>query len=59
MRLRHEEAPATESVAADDAEVSPPESAELETPSELLSRELDRLARDRLYEQATQACLEG
>ena len=59
MRLRHEEAPATEAVAADDVEISPRESAELETPSELLSRELDRLARDRLYEQATQASLEG
>jgi glucose-6-phosphate dehydrogenase assembly protein OpcA len=57
--LRHEEAPSTEAVAVDGAEISPPESAELETPSELLSRELDRLARDGLYEQATQASLEA
>jgi hypothetical protein len=58
VRLRHEEAPATEAVAVDRADVSPSGPAEPESPSELLSRELDRLARDPIYEQATQACLD-
>jgi glucose-6-phosphate dehydrogenase assembly protein OpcA len=59
VRLRHEAAPALERVAVDDAAVSPPEQADWETPSELLSRELDRLARDRIYEQAARAALES
>jgi glucose-6-phosphate dehydrogenase assembly protein OpcA len=53
VRLEHEDAPAIERVTANGADVGAPEPTAPETSSELLSRELDRLARDRVYEQAT------
>jgi len=55
VRLQHEDAPAIESVAADGIDVAAPEPVAVETPSELLSRELDRLAHDTVYEQAARA----
>jgi glucose-6-phosphate dehydrogenase assembly protein OpcA len=55
VRLEHEQAPTIESLAVDGADISASEPVGAETPSELLSRELDRLARDPVYEQATQA----
>jgi glucose-6-phosphate dehydrogenase assembly protein OpcA len=57
VRLQHEDAPAIEAVAADGADLSPAESVGVDTQSELLSRELDRLAHDPVYEQATRACI--
>jgi glucose-6-phosphate dehydrogenase assembly protein OpcA len=59
VRLQHEPASSIELVAADGVEITPPELADWETPSELLSRELDRLTRDRIYEQATRASVES
>jgi glucose-6-phosphate dehydrogenase assembly protein OpcA len=55
VRLQHEAAPAIETVAADGTDVAASEPLSVETPSELLSRELDRLAHDTVYEQATRA----
>ncbi len=55
VRLQHEEAPTIESVSADDSDVAVPEATGAESPSELLSGELDRLGRDPVYEQATRA----
>jgi glucose-6-phosphate dehydrogenase assembly protein OpcA len=59
VALRHEAAPAIELVSVDGTEISPPEWLDGETPSELLSRELDRLSRNRIYEQATRATFES
>lgn len=59
VRLQLDAAPAIERVAADDFDVSVPELGEDETPSELLSRELDRLARDPIYEQAARATVDA
>jgi len=53
VRLQHEDAPAIESMAADGTDITASEPLSVETPSELLSRELDRLAHDTVYEQAT------
>jgi hypothetical protein len=55
VRLRLESARTVERVSADDANLSVPDPGDVETPSELLSRELDRLARDPIYEQAARA----
>ena len=55
VRLQQEAAPTIERVAVDGAELTPPDQAAADSSSELLSRELDRLARDRVYEQATRA----
>jgi glucose-6-phosphate dehydrogenase assembly protein OpcA len=57
VRLEREDAPAIERVTADGADVDAPESTAPETSSELLSRELDRLGRDRVYEQATKTSI--
>ena len=59
VRLQHEDAPAIESVAANDADVTASEPVGADTPSELLSRELDRLAHDPVYEHATRACVDA
>jgi glucose-6-phosphate dehydrogenase assembly protein OpcA len=53
--LHHEDAATIKRVAVDGVDVSDPEPLEEETPSELLSRELDRLGRDPIYEQATRS----
>jgi glucose-6-phosphate dehydrogenase assembly protein OpcA len=57
VRLEHEDSPAIERVAANGADLAAPEPVGAETPSELLSRELDRLSHDPVYEQATRACV--
>jgi hypothetical protein len=59
VRLQLDTAPTIERVAADDLDVSVPELGEADTPSELLSRELDRLARDPIYEQAVRAAVDA
>lgn len=51
VALKHERADALELVAVDGTEVPRPADEE-RTPSDLLSDELDRFARDRIYEQA-------
>ena len=54
LLLEHDEAPALELVAVDRERVVPLESDHL-TPADLLSNELDRFARDPIYEQALRA----
>jgi glucose-6-phosphate dehydrogenase assembly protein OpcA len=54
VQLVHDQAPAIESVAADGEGIAA-EAADADTPSELLSRELDRLGREPVYEQAVRA----
>jgi glucose-6-phosphate dehydrogenase assembly protein OpcA len=56
IRLQHEAAAVVERVAAGGRDVEAPDRVGGESGSELLSRELERLARDRVYEQATWVC---
>jgi glucose-6-phosphate dehydrogenase assembly protein OpcA len=51
LGLEHDEAPALERVAVDGVAVEPPAAEDL-SPSDLLSNELDRFGRDRIYEEA-------
>ncbi len=54
IELAHDPAPALESVAVDGSELPPPR-ADSPGPSDLLSNELDRYGRDRVYEEAARA----
>ena len=59
VRLQHEDAPAIDLVAANGVDITAAEPVGAETPSELLSRELDRLVHDPVYEQAARACVDA
>jgi glucose-6-phosphate dehydrogenase assembly protein OpcA len=56
IRLVHEQARVVERVAANGVDVEAPDHVGAASGSELLSRELERLARDRVYEQAAWVC---